>query len=443
MGEHWHLKYFLIAIILKYSNGYRDGCNRFVAKNVGSLNATFLSSLIDPIKDKIPVFNEKTVPNLPEIIDDFNEGTSSEDIFLNITQILTKYGYESEQHTVQTSDGYLLDIFRIPGKGPVVFIMHGILCSSDSFTSTGPAIGLPYLLADLGYDVWIGNARGTEHGRRHVTLSPDCKEFWQFSWDEIGRYDVPASIDYILDKTKQKKLAYIGHSQGTTTYFVMTSEFPEYNNKISVMIALSPVSYLSHTQNPILPLLSRPIAVEDALLSAIGLYEFFPRNPLTSALTTIACGTEVTATIFCNNLAFLFVGADYGQINARILPAFYGHYPAGCGTLQLIHFAQLINTGRFCQMDHGTFENLARYGTARPPDYRLEKITSKIVVFTSDNDVIFSAPADREKLIARLPNVVEQYRVPYAKFAHMDYLFARDVRELAYDKIVEVLSDYA
>lgn len=72
------------------------------------------------------------------------------------------------------------------------------------------------------------------------------------SWHEIGYYDLPAMIDYILKKTGHSQLYYIGHSQGTTSFYVMGSERPEYNAKIKAMINLAPVAFLSNQRSPLL-----------------------------------------------------------------------------------------------------------------------------------------------------------------------------------------------
>lgn len=58
-------------------------------------------------------------------------------------------------------------------------------------------------------------------------------------------------IDYILHATNQTQLFYIGHSQGSTSFFVMCSERPEYNAKIKLMHALAPVAYMDHAVSPV------------------------------------------------------------------------------------------------------------------------------------------------------------------------------------------------
>lgn len=111
---------------------------------------------------------------------------------------------------------------------------------------------LAYLLADEGYDVWMGNARGTRYSRKHETLNVTQSEFWDFSFDEIGRIDLPESIDYILGKTDQDDLFYVGHSQGTTVFYVMCSVKPEYNEKIIAQFSMAPVAFLSNIVSPFL-----------------------------------------------------------------------------------------------------------------------------------------------------------------------------------------------
>lgn len=98
----------------------------------------------------------------------------------------------------------------------------------------------------------MGNARGNTYSRRHVTMKPDNSQFWQFSWHEIGYYDVPAMIDYVLKETGMNKLHYIGFSQGTTVFWVMTSTRPEYNDKIISMQALAPIGYVSNIKSPLI-----------------------------------------------------------------------------------------------------------------------------------------------------------------------------------------------
>ena len=74
----------------------------------------------------------------------------------------------------------------------------------------------------------------------------------------MGLYDVPAMTGHILNETKTTKLAaYIGHSMGTTQFFVGSSLLPEFfTNKINLYVALAPVARMDHTKVDIFTYLS-------------------------------------------------------------------------------------------------------------------------------------------------------------------------------------------
>ena len=69
--------------------------------------------------------------------------------------------------------------------------------------------------------------------------------------DEIGYYDVPAFIDYISEVTGADSLHYVGYSQGTTVFFILGSEKPEYMKKIKLMTALAPAMFLKDPAGPV------------------------------------------------------------------------------------------------------------------------------------------------------------------------------------------------
>ncbi|XP_054263960.1 lipase 3-like isoform X2 [Macrosteles quadrilineatus] len=167
----------------------------------------------------------------------------------NILTLVTKWGYPIENHVVTTSDGYSLTLFRIPSlfedpKKSPVFLQHGLVSCGGVFLANKRS--LAYSLYVEGYDVWIGNARGTQfsqHHRKHLT---NTKEFWDFSFHEMGIKDVPAVLQFIRARTGKSKIHYIGHSMGTTMFLVMASLLPEELNHIDTVTLMAPVAVPKH-----------------------------------------------------------------------------------------------------------------------------------------------------------------------------------------------------
>ena len=58
-------------------------------------------------------------------------------------------------------------------------------------------------LYDNGYDIWLGNNRGTRYSNVSEKYPENDDSFgrWDFSWAEMGLYDDPAFMDLIMEKT--------------------------------------------------------------------------------------------------------------------------------------------------------------------------------------------------------------------------------------------------
>ena len=98
-----------------------------------------------------------------------------------------------------TEDGFILTMFRLAGpvgKLPVhrvasqsVLIMPGLGMSANSWFPE-PLYGepMPIQLYEAGYDVWLGNNRGTSHSSRHVEFSHESSPelYWNWSFAEMG-----------------------------------------------------------------------------------------------------------------------------------------------------------------------------------------------------------------------------------------------------------------
>ncbi|KAJ8318407.1 hypothetical protein KUTeg_003498 [Tegillarca granosa] len=108
---------------------------------------------------------------------------------MNVTQLITSKGYPCQEHSVQTADGFILGVQRIPyGKTntgissrPVVLLQHGLLSCSSCWVENLVDQSLGFILADAGMDVWLGNNRGNTYSRRHIKYKPTDEEFWAFS----------------------------------------------------------------------------------------------------------------------------------------------------------------------------------------------------------------------------------------------------------------------
>lgn len=133
------------------------------------------------------------------------------DALKTMEQLTNEQGLSFEEHTITTEDGYILTMFHIwkQSGGIPVFFQDGLFSSAETWAINehrSPA----FRAAQAGYDVWLGNNRGNKYSRDHLILDPDNDhdkpEFFNYSFYELGKYDAPAQIDYVLQQTNKKQI---------------------------------------------------------------------------------------------------------------------------------------------------------------------------------------------------------------------------------------------
>jgi len=258
---------------------------------------------------------------------------------------------------------------------------------------------------------------------------------------EIGVTDLPTMIDHVLATTGESQTFYVGHSQGTTSFFVMASSLPEYNKKIRAQISLAPIAFMNHMTSPLLHIMAfwqKPLGI---LFGMIGVNEFLPNNAFMALAGKALCGDDDLSQFLCKDTLFAICGFSPKEMNGTLLPILMGHTPAGASTKQLLHFGQEINSGHFRQYDYGLWGNMNIYGHMFPPDYPLKKVTAPVYLIYSHNDWL-SAEYDVRKLCSRISNCQGKFLTADGSFNHLDYMFGIDAPTQVYNKVISLMARY-
>ena len=286
---------------------------------------------------------------------------------------------------------------------------------------------LAFILANLGYDVWLGNNRGNKHSRAHLKYNPDKdKEFWNYSFHEMGLYDLPAMIKLIQETTNSdKKITYIGHSQGTAQLFAGMTLLPEfYESKINGFIALGPVTNLRNANSTFLKSLIDFRL--DLLFSKLGINEMF-RN--TQSVTYIE-------KLLCTNIGFLCTGLlqnisdfDIKDDDLDRFIVFLAHFPSWSSVNTFLHFAQSIRYNNFA-----TLKDMVPYDFTKA-----KNIPIALLVGMSDR---LATVADNRnlKVILEKNNLLNFYR-EYENTGHLSFFIS--ISNIFMDDIIRKVLEFS
>uniref|UniRef100_T1L5S7 Partial AB-hydrolase lipase domain-containing protein n=1 Tax=Tetranychus urticae TaxID=32264 RepID=T1L5S7_TETUR len=298
-------------------------------------------------------------------------GSKDPDEAATCGELIESRGFEYEVHYVVTADGYILQNFRIinryareSGKHlKPVLLLHGLTNSCSNWLMNSP---VAFLLANLGFDVWLINVRGTSYSTNHTHIDPKDPEFWNFTFYEIAIYDVTATVEHIKKVTRFgkytsecNKIIIIGHSQGTIQIIVQISVMPGFQENYEVIILAAPVAFLGDVGGFYGAMFNNFV-----IRYLMGL----DNGPSPSSLAT----TYSAITVFCRNkMALPLCEIQHDRSSNK----------------NLVHLYQSVERDHLSYFDHGKDENINLYGSAEPPEFPYYNIDpEKLVLISALND---------------------------------------------------------
>jgi polyhydroxyalkanoate synthase len=120
-----------------------------------------------------------------------------------------------ERHFVRTDDGWTLALARLrpraagPAQGEPVVCFPGFACNGRLF-DFDDTHSLAGHLANLGFDVWMIDPRGTGHSERPGLFGKG----WGFGFQDYAHRDAPAALRHVVRTTGHPRVLWVGHSMG-------------------------------------------------------------------------------------------------------------------------------------------------------------------------------------------------------------------------------------
>nr|XP_004653259.1 lysosomal acid lipase/cholesteryl ester hydrolase [Jaculus jaculus]XP_044989127.1 lysosomal acid lipase/cholesteryl ester hydrolase [Jaculus jaculus]XP_044989128.1 lysosomal acid lipase/cholesteryl ester hydrolase [Jaculus jaculus]XP_044989129.1 lysosomal acid lipase/cholesteryl ester hydrolase [Jaculus jaculus]XP_044989130.1 lysosomal acid lipase/cholesteryl ester hydrolase [Jaculus jaculus] len=371
--------------------------------------------------------------------------TVDPEVYMNVSELIIYWGYPFEEHLVETKDGYIVSLHRIPhgkknhsepGPRPAVILQHGFLADATNWITNPDNSSLGFILADAGFDVWMGNSRGNIWSKRHKTLSVSDEEFWAFSFHEMAKYDLPAMVNYVLKKSGQEQLYYVAHSQGCTIGFITFSQIPEVAKKIKLFLALAPVTLLEFSSGLVSKISKFPEVFYEDLF---GRKELLGPNEILKWLSIHMCPHNILKEL-CGNFFFVLCGFNERNLNMSRVDVYASHGLAGTSVQDMIHWTQISRSQKFQAFDWGSSaKNFLHYNQSYPPKYNVKDMLVPTALWSGDHDQLADVN-DIKILMTQITNLVYHKRLP--EWEHLDFLWGLDAPWRVYNEMISLMRKY-
>ena len=360
---------------------------------------------------------------------------------------ISKLNLDLEEVQVVTEDRYINTVWVLTSKdqsnrnGKSVILQHGLLDGGFSWLILEQD-SLAKKLCDEGYNVYLPYIRGTQFSRSHLDYDSTLNSnYWDFSFDEMAKYDLPAVVNYVKKRDNVEKVYYIGHSQGTLIYFLAYMNNPQFlENNIKKFVALGTVPNVNNAPHFLIKLFEKSNILD---LVPVKNFLTFPKE--IGQVLVPFCTSK--AKVLCNKILSICFGGlkDTGRVNYdRLGKNIFLYEPGGTSLRNMKHWIQIYKAKKVQKYDYGSLvENLIHYGKIVPPAYdlkQMKKYSIPSLMTISDSDP-FAEPQDTLDFIDNIENKNIVEVLSLTNYNHIDYFWADSAVQEIFPKVLNFIMD--